>query len=131
MVEARLSQAFLKGYQDSAAVLEGFGPHTLPYASIVRAAELENQQMQRAIDACQDALRQMDELPEEERICLREEVNAALKPLLADSEKLLAHLRNFTTAPSVPVEEANPSGPARILRRNKKKTKTKKENRRR
>ncbi len=124
-----MSQAFLKGYQDSAAVLEGFGPHTLPYASITQAAELESQQMQRAIDACQDALRQIDELPEEERNCLREEVNAALKPLLAASEKLLTDLRNFTLAPSIPAEEANPSGPARKLRRNTKKTKTKKVNR--
>jgi hypothetical protein len=97
--ERRLTEAFLRGYQDSAAVVEGAGESRFPLISILGAAELEGQQMRRTIDVCRDALKQIDELPEAERASVRQEVGATLEPLLAGSEELLNRLRNLS-APS-------------------------------
>jgi len=94
-----LTEAFLRGYQDSAVAVEGAGESRLPLISILGAAELEGQQMRRAIDACRDALKQIDELPEAERASVRQEVGATLAPLLAGSEELLNRLKNLS-APS-------------------------------
>jgi hypothetical protein len=107
-----LTDAFLRGYQDSAAALEGPGDARLPLVSILGAAELEGQQIRRTIDACRDALRQIDDLSEAERACVREEVGAVLAPLLAGSDELLNLLRSLS-APSAPTKGTDATVPAR------------------
>lgn len=98
-LQARLYQAFLRGYAGGPGPLLATGTGALdsfvpiPSPALLAGAALESRELRRSIDACQQALEQIAELPDAEKEQLRAELRATLDHLVNVSDQLLAQLK--------------------------------------
>jgi hypothetical protein len=113
--EDRVYQAFLLGYQESAAGTVGAAAGTLvpPYSALIQIGSQESKELRRSIEACRAALAQLATLPGPEQEQLKIEARASLEVLQSATERLLARLRGLRVEDAPPAASVAGEAPLR------------------